>query len=189
MVETMNGGAAVAPADVGALALVGAAAGWLAFMLVALWPMASGRRALLGWQGASAGAFAVHYAALGAWTGAAMAGLSVVQVVAAWAESRPWWRGAVYLATIPVVAWLAWDTWAGWASACAAAGLLLATLGRWQMSTARLRLLFLGAALAWAAHDALVSSLPGLLADVAAVGTLVYGLVRDHRAAPAAGVA
>lgn len=51
-------------------------AGAAGFVLVALWPWLSGRRALLAGRGASAAAFSLHYLLIGATTGAALAGLS-----------------------------------------------------------------------------------------------------------------
>lgn len=159
------------------------AAGWAGFALVAGWPAARGRRALLGLQGASAAAFALHYSLSGAATGAAMAALSLVQVLAAWRDPRPCWARALYVATLPALAVLLVTTWAGWPSACAALGLALGTVARWQTSTAALRLLFLASAGCWAVHDVLVSSLPGLLADLVCAVLLVHGWRRDACAA------
>lgn len=107
-------------------------AGAAGFALVALWPWRSGRRALLAGQGASAAAFALHYLLISTTTGAAMAGLSVLQVATAWADDRPRWCRALYIATLPALAVLAASTWAGWPSACAATGMILATAARWS---------------------------------------------------------
>lgn len=154
-------------------------AGAAGFVLVALWPWLSGRRALLAGQGASAAAFAVHYLLIGAGTGAAMAGLSVLQVATAWPDNRPRWCGALYAATVPALALLAASTWAGWPSACAAAGMMLATVARWSQSALVLRILFLAAGACWVAHDVLTGSTFGLAADLLCMGGLVYGALRD----------
>ncbi|MGR0185412.1 YgjV family protein [Azospirillum aestuarii] len=154
-------------------------AGAAGFVLVALWPWLSGRRALLAGQGASAAAFALHYLLIGAGTGAAMSGLSVVQVATAWPDDRPIWCRAVYIATVPALAVLAASTWAGWPSACAAAGMILATAARWCRSALLLRVLFLLAGACWVAHDLLTGSTFGLLADLLCMAGLVYGALRD----------
>jgi hypothetical protein len=57
--------------------------------------------------------------------------------------------------------------------------LAFVTVARWQGGTAVMRLLSLLAALAWAVHDILTSSAPGLLADALCIGTLIYGWRRD----------
>lgn len=158
-------------------------AGAAGFVLVALWPWLSGRRALLAGQGASAGAFAVHYLLIGALTGAAMSGLSVVQVATAWPDDRAGWHRAVYAATVPALAVLTASTWAGWPSACAAAGMALATVARWSRSALVLRVLFLAAGACWVAHDLLTGSAFGLLADLLCMVGLVVGALRDWQAA------
>ncbi|MFL7903598.1 YgjV family protein [Azospirillum argentinense] len=161
-------------------------AGAAGFVLVALWPWLSGRRALLAGQGASAAAFALHYLLIGAGTGAAMSGLSVLQVATAWPDDRPQWCRALYVATVPLLAVLAVSTWAGWPSACAAAGMILATAARWSRSALLLRALFLAAGACWVAHDLLTGSTFGLAADLLCMVGLVYGALRDRRAPAAA---
>lgn len=154
--------------------------GLIGFALIVLWPLLRSRTTLLAGQGASAASFAIHYLLIGAVTGAAMCGLSVLQVAAAWTEQRRWWQRAVYIATMPVLAALSAATWAGWPSACAAAGMALATAARWQRSTAAIRSLFLLAGVCWIAHDLLTRSLFGLGADVLGMLTLIIGAWRDR---------
>uniref|UniRef100_UPI001661616B YgjV family protein n=1 Tax=Azospirillum tabaci TaxID=2752310 RepID=UPI001661616B len=128
----------------------------------------------------SAAAFALHYLLIGASTGAAMAGLSVLQVATAWPDDRPRWCRALYVATVPLLAVLAASTWAGWPSACAAAGLILGTAARWCRSALVLRALFLLACACWIAHDLLINSTFGLAADLLCMAGLVYGALRDR---------
>ncbi|UKJ74458.1 YgjV family protein [Azospirillum brasilense] len=154
-------------------------AGGAGFALVALWPWLSGRRALLAGQGASAAAFALHYLLIGAGTGAALSGLSVLQVATAWPDDRPRWCRALYISTLPALAVLAASTWAGWPSACAAAGMALGTAARWCRSALLLRALFLLAGACWVAHDFLSGSTFGLAADLLCMAGLVYGALRD----------
>ncbi|ALJ36890.1 hypothetical protein D9623_16305 [Azospirillum brasilense] len=78
-------------------------AGAAGFVLVALWPWLSGRRSLLAGQGVSAAAFALHYLLIGATTGAAMSGLSVLQVATAWPDDRPRCCRVLYVATAPLL--------------------------------------------------------------------------------------
>lgn len=69
-------------------------------------------------------------------------------------------------------------TWAGWPSACAAAGMILATVARWCRSALLLRVLFLAAGVCWVAHDLLTGSTFGLAADLLCMAGLVYGALR-----------
>ncbi|MBP2291058.1 YgjV family protein [Azospirillum rugosum] len=160
--------------------------GGVGLALVAAWPWLTGRRALLAGQGASALAFALHYASLGAATGAAMSGLSVAQVAVAWADTRPRWRGALYAATAPALAVLVGWTWAGPESACAAAGLAFAMAARWARTAHGLRLLSMGSAWAWLAHDIIAGSVFGFVADVACMVGLAVGVLRARERLPRA---
>ncbi|MBP2233404.1 hypothetical protein J2847_006742 [Azospirillum agricola] len=154
--------------------------GVVGFIIVALWPLARTRRALLFGQGVSAAAFTVHYLLIGAATGAVVTSLSLVQVATAWpAGARPWWCHALYASTSPMLVALTWATWVGWPSLLAGLGLGLATAARWQRRGASMRILLLLAAGAWLAHDTLIASAPGVLADLLCAGTLLYGWLRD----------
>lgn len=158
--------------------------GAVGFALLVAWPLLRGRRGILAGQAASAAAYGIHYALIGAMTGAVMLLLSVTQALAAWNEERSKTQGLVYAATIPALVVLTWMTWKGPISICAAAGLVMSSLGRWQRSPLMLRLMFLGSGVAWIAHDMLAGSAPALLGDLLATGALVYGLWRDRRRPP-----
>jgi len=149
-----------------------ALSGAAGFLLVAAWPLLKGRRALLVGQAGAALAFLLHYLLIGATTGAAMSGLSIVQTGAAFPDERRWWHGALYAATVPALAVLVFMTWAGPASACAAVGLALTTAARWLKHPLMLRLLSVLACIAWAVHDVLTGSALGLLADIACMVNL-----------------
>ena len=145
-----------------------------------LWPLLRTRRALLLGQAASAAAFVLHYALIGATTGAWVTTLSIVQAILAFPEHRPRWRALVYLLSAPGLLWATAATWQGAESAFAGAGMALASLGRWGRTAAAVRVPFLLAAGAWAVHDALVLSLPGLGADLLCAATLAAGYRRDR---------
>ncbi|WP_176025386.1 YgjV family protein [Azospirillum argentinense] len=155
--------------------------GVVAFALVALWPLAKGRQAMLVGQAASAAAFAVYYLLLGAHTGAAMTLLSLVQGFAMYPVKRSWTHKALFSATLPAMAVLVALTWHGWPSAFAVIGLLLATVGRWQATAAGLRRGFLGSGFAWIGHDIVTGSWYGLAADALCMVNLIVGSMRETR--------
>lgn len=159
------------------------AAGLIAFVLVAAWPLLRGRVPLLIGQAVAAAAFAAHYLLIGAVTGGLLSLVSVIQCLSAVPPPGPWIR-PIYAATVPSLAILTLLSWSGWPSACAALGLTLATAARWQRNPAALRTLFLLSGIAWVAHDILTDSLYGLAADLVCMLVLADG-IRRHRDAPA----
>mgnify|MGYP000871455478 CR=1 FL=1 len=140
-----------------------------------LWPLFPGRRGMLAAQTITSVFFTIHYALLGAQTGAVMNSLSAVQAAAAIPlGTRPGFR-LVYLATtVPIAAGLAL-TWNGWPSLFAAAGTLLITLARYQVSVVWFRVLMAVGLPCWFGHNLMVVSVPGMISDV--VGMTVNGVM------------
>ena len=130
-----------------------------------IWPLFRSRTGMLLAQCGVSVFFGAHYLLTDAVTGASMNVLALVQALLAIPlGQRPGFRAA-YLATLPVIAGALWMTWAGLPSAFAAVGFALISVGRYQLSTIRFRVLLLVAIPAWVAHNALVGSIPGLIAD------------------------
>jgi Bacterial inner membrane protein len=122
--------------------------------------------------------FAVHYALLDQWTAVAMNGLMAVQtIVAIWLIRWPRLRLAYY-ALMPVVAGASIATWQGSPSFLSAVATTLSTIGRMQRNETFLRALLLASAPFWAAHDLIVGSLPGLVADLLSMATGAAMLVQ-----------
>jgi hypothetical protein len=122
--------------------------------------------------------FALHYALLDQWTAVAMNGLMAVQtIVAIWLIRWPRLRLAYY-ALMPVVAGASIATWQGSPSFLASAATTLSTIGRMQRNETFLRALLLASAPFWAAHDLIVGSLPGLVADLLSMATGATMLVQ-----------
>ncbi|HYD70188.1 YgjV family protein [Azospirillum sp.] len=143
------------------------------------------RRAILGAQAAGCLAFALHYHALGAYTGTLMCVLGLVQMATALPAERPRWAGALFLATVAGGFAVAAATWLGVMSAFSAVGFALASLGRWQTDRDAMRRCFLAGTLSGAGHNGLAGSAFGLCADALALSGLLWSLRRDQGAAPA----
>ncbi|WP_048708022.1 DUF6455 family protein [Microvirga massiliensis] len=135
-----------------------------------VWGLLRNRRAILIGQGAQAICFGAHFAVIGAYTGAAMCALSLVQLGAA-AAARSRVAMLAFWGTAPAIILLAGWSWHGVASAGAALGLALATVGRWQQDPLALRWYFVSSTLGWASHNLLVASPFGLATDVMALST------------------
>lgn len=130
----------------------------------------------------TASCFGVHYALLGAWTGAVMNSLGVLQASAAIPlGTRPSFR-IVYLLTLPAIAAGVVATWHGPPSACAALGLAFISLGRYQTRLLWFRLFLLAAMPCWFGHNLLVGSIPGMVADTIATANNVAMLIRSELA-------
>jgi hypothetical protein len=155
-----------------------AVAGFIAMVCLAAWPLFRGRGVMLtAYIGNNLG-FAVHYALLGHWTAVAMNGLMGVQtVVAIMLVRQPRLRWAYY-ALMPVLALAGVVTWQGLPSLLSATATTLSTIGRMQTNDAALRVLLLSSTPFWAAHDLIVGSGPGLIADVLSMATGAIMLLR-----------
>jgi Bacterial inner membrane protein len=160
-----------------------AGAGIVAMVCLAIWPLFRARWAMLtAYIGNNLG-FAVHYALLGQWTAVAMNGVMAAQTAVAILLVRtPRLRWA-YHALAPALALASLMTWQGLPSFLSAAATALSTLGRLQTNEVILRALLLASTPFWAAHDLVVGSLPGLVADLLSMAT---GAAMLLRRAPAA---
>ncbi len=153
--------------------------GILGMLCLVTWPLFRSRRTMLLVQLGIGVGFGVHYALLGAWTGALMNALSAIQVLAAIPiERRPKYRW-IYYAIIPAIALASAYTWNGSPSVFAALAMLCLTIGRMQSNVLRLRILLLAAVPFWFTHDILVGSLPAVVADMATFATGAAMLLRD----------
>jgi Bacterial inner membrane protein len=155
-----------------------AAAGLAAMVCLVVWPLFRARSTMLiTYIGNNLG-FAVHYALLGHWTAVVMNGVMGVQtVVAIGLVGRPRLRW-LYYALMPVLAGGSLATWQGLPSFLAAAAATLSTIGRMQGNEAFLRAWLLASTPFWLAHDLVVGSLPGLIADLLSMATGATMLLR-----------
>jgi Bacterial inner membrane protein len=154
-----------------------AGAGLAAMVCLAVWPLFRRRSTMLMTYIGNNLGFAAHYALLGQWTAVAMNGLMAVQtVVAIWLVRRPRLRW-VYYGLMPVLAGGSFVTWQGLPSFLAAAATTLSTIGRMQANEATLRAWLLASMPFWMAHDLIVGSLPGLIADLLSLATGVMMLL------------
>jgi len=146
-----------------------------------IWPLFRTRKAIVALQFGVGAAYCVHYALLGAWSGAGVAGLGASQsALAFFFASRPWFR-RVGLFFLPIVASICWMTWSGLSTVCALAAVTLIMLGRLQRDTLSLRVLQLTAAPFGMAYDIMVGAAPALLGAVLSATIAVAMLVREIR--------
>ena len=168
---------------------VAAAAGLAGMACFAGWPLFRTRLAMLATYIGNNLGFAAHYGLLHDWTAAAMNGLMGVQTaVAIWLVRMPRLRWA-YVAFMPLLGGASLVTWHGLPSVLAAAATAFSTLGRMQRNEIVLRSLMLASTPCWSAHDLMVGSLPGLVADVLSMTTGATMLLRRSPTIAAAATA
>lgn len=139
-----------------------------------LWPFLRTRSAMLVAQAVGAGLFGLHYALVGAWTGALMTGLAGAQALLAIPlGTRPGFR-KVYIGMLPVIAAGLVLTWHGPASAFAAVAMAIVSLGRYQVDVLWFRGLLIACVPMWVGHNLIVGSIPGLTSDVMTVASGGY---------------
>ncbi|MBK1839840.1 YgjV family protein [Azospirillum sp. YIM B02556] len=150
-----------------------------------LWPFFRSRTGMLLVQLVPCLCFALHFAMVGAPTGAALNALAALQVLAALAiGTRPAFR-IVYLLILPVIAAVMAVTWAGLPSAFAAAGMALISLARYQTRVALFRGTMLVALPCWFVHNSLVGSVPAMISDLTGIAVNAWMLLRGNGPAPA----
>jgi hypothetical protein len=143
------------------------------------WPVFRGRVAMLAVQAIACVFFATHYTLIGAATGALMTVLAGLQALAAIPlGERPGFR-LVYLATLPLIAGGLAASWHGSASVFAALGLVLVSLGRYQLGTVPFRILILCSIPCWTGHNLLTGSVPGLISDAGVLSVGLWSLRRE----------
>jgi hypothetical protein len=143
-----------------------AIAGLIAMACFAAAPAFQARRTMLMVYIGNNLGFGLHYALLGHWTAAAMNGVMSVQTVMAIMLVRAPKLRWTYYVLLPVPGLASLMTWQGLPSLLAAAATTLSTIGRMQTNETTLRVLLLASTPLWAAHDMIVGSAPGLIADL-----------------------
>jgi len=151
-------------------------AGLFGMVCLAIFPLFHARTAMLSVYIGNNLAFVAHYGLLHEWTAAAMNGLMAVQtLVAIRIAEEPRYRWVYYLLMILLVFMVA-VTWQGVPSVFAGMAAAFSTFGRMQSRELPLRLLLLMAMPCWLAHDIIVSSMPGFIADLLSIGVGLYML-------------
>jgi hypothetical protein len=160
-----------------------AAVGAFGAVCVAAYPLFRARSLLLTSYLGNNLAFAAHYALLGQATGLTMNLIMGAQTLVAMGLAR--WPSLrwVYFAIMALLLGAAAMTWHGWVSVFSTTATALSTIGRMQSRELVLRVLLLASVPLWGAHDLLVGSLPGLLADAACGASGSWMLLRHLRLA------
>ncbi len=161
--------------------LVGTAT--LAGIALVSFPLANGRRAILGLQFVIGAAIASHYALLGVTAAVAVNLLGCAQVLLSlWSDRRP--RLAVVgYALIPAMGLAAVVSWDGPISALAAAAMAAIAFGRMAKDELSMRLLLMVGGSLWFAHDLMIEAWIIACVDVVSIALGILAISSRWRGA------
>jgi len=146
-----------------------------------VWPLFRSRRAIMTAQFGIGADYSLHYAFLGAWSGAGVAGIGATQSALAFiVGDHPKLRFAGFV-FLPAVAVICAATWCGLASLFALVAVTLIMVGRMQRDTLRVRIMLLAAAPFGMGYDIVVGSTPALMGGIVSATIAVTMLVREIR--------
>lgn len=147
-----------------------------------IWPVFRTHRAIMTVQFGIGADYSIHYALLGAWSGAGVAGLGAMQsALAFFYGDRPWFR-RVGLVFLPIVALTCYATWCELPTVFAFAAVTLIIVGRLQKETLRLRIFLLAATPFGMGYDITVGAAPALIGGIASATIAAAMLAREIRA-------
>lgn len=143
-----------------------AAAGLLALVCLAVWPLFRTRRGILLAQLGAGIGFASHYALLDLAAPSLVNALGSVQTLAALFSAGSKALNGIGYGLIPLMIGTGIYFWTGPTSALCVTAMALIALGRMQRNQWSLRLLILAGGVSWSVHDYLVGSWIALSADL-----------------------
>lgn len=155
--------------------------GAIALACVMSWPhLASYRKAVVV-QTLGAGAFALQFASLDAWTASGTSVLACAQLVCAASSADRRLVRAVCASCLLALVALTVVTWEGIPSLLAVCGSTAGSLARLQRSTTRMKLMFLLGAPFWVLHNLSVGAIFALCVDAVSIAGNGISLVRTAK--------
>ena len=155
--------------------------GFLGVLGNATWPLIKKRKWLLFGQIIACTLMFIHFILLGALTGAAVMFVAGLQAsLAIPLEDNPKFKN-IYLFSFLFIPLICFCTWHGYASIFSSLALAIFCLGNLQTDMKKLRTILLFCIFAWAGHNIIVSSVPGLLSNFIAGITSIFALYREFK--------
>lgn len=137
------------------------------------------RKRMISVQMWATASFIIHYILLGAFTGAALNGITLVRSFVflnndkKWARSRAW----LYLfIIISIVSSLL--TWVDWYSFLPAAAMVLSTISFWLKSEKAIRLVTFPSSPCWLAYNLISGSVAGVITECVVMTSIITAIIR-----------
>lgn len=146
-----------------------------------IWPLIKNRQLFLMGQFVACTLMGIHFALLGATTGAIVVFVAGIQILLAVPlESHPKFK-TVYLLSLLLTPLVCWYSWQGIPSIFSSCALLFFCIGNLQVRAKNMRILLILCIFGWIGHNLLIGSYPALVSNGLALITSIYGLYRENR--------
>jgi hypothetical protein len=146
-----------------------------------IWPLIKNRQLFLMGQLVACTLMGIHFALLGATTGAIVVFVAGIQILLAVPlESHPKFK-TVYLLSLLLTPFVCWYSWQGIPSIFSSLALLFFCIGNLQVRAKNMRILLILCIFGWIGHNLLIGSYPALVSNGLALITSIYGLYRENR--------
>ncbi|MGB1159258.1 MAG: YgjV family protein [Porticoccaceae bacterium] len=146
-----------------------------------IWPLIKNRQLFLMGQFVACTLMGIHFALLGATTGAIVVFFAGIQILLAVPlESHPKFK-TVYLLSLLLTPLVCWYSWQGIPSIFSSLALLFFCIGNLQVRAKNMRILLILCIFGWIGHNLLIGSYPALVSNGLALITSIYGLHRENR--------
>lgn len=146
-----------------------------------IWPLIKNRQLFLMGQFVACALMGIHFALLGATTGAIVVFVAGIQVLLAVPlESHPKFK-TVYLLSLLLTPLVCWYSWQGIPSIFSSLALLFFCIGNLQVRAKNMRIFLILCIFGWIGHNLLIGSYPALVSNGLALITSIYGLYRENR--------
>ena len=146
------------------------------------WPLMRNRSALLTWQVVACVLMLTHFELIAAHTGALVMFVAGVQAALAIPLGRSTRFKFIYLGSLALTPVACILSWQGPQSAFSSLALAIVCIANFQLNQVHQRALLITAIFAWAVHNVMVGSVPGLVSNALAFCVSLVMLFRVYRA-------
>ena len=140
------------------------------------WPLFKSRKHMLLGQIVACIFMMFHFVFLKAETGAVIMLIAGIQATLAIPLERNAKFKNIYLLSMLFIPLIVWYTWHGLPSIFSSTALILYCIGNLQTNIIKMRLFLILCIFSWVIHNALISSIPGLISNFLAISTSIYAL-------------
>lgn len=151
--------------------MIATAFGGIALLCVVSWPFFADYRTVIKIQSTGAAACAVYFLMIGSPTAAIACLISCSQLLISASVDDRYVVVRLYGASLILLAFLSVATWHGMISAFAIIGSFCGSIARLQMSTTRMKILFMAGAPFWLVHNLMAGAVMALGVDAISIGS------------------
>ncbi len=137
------------------------------------------RKSILFFQVCASAVFLVHFALLGAYTGAILNMIGLLRALVFMNNDKKWAKSSAWLVAFIVAFTLSSIlTWEAWYSILPTTGMILTTVSYWLKNETKIRLVTLPGSPCWLIYNAINGSFSGVLTECMVMTSLIIAIVR-----------